>query len=117
MLPSSHVSADKDYPMVMSLYLAIVSRTLLISQAVFSQVLQGMSARGAAFEQILDVWLARMPCVVNREKKKLLGLALASLLTAQNEVVYERTPTIVKRLCETLNDIMKEDDDTGVLAE
>lgn len=102
--------------MVMSLYLAIVSRTLLINQGVFSEVLQGMSMRNA-FERVMDVWLARMPCVVNREKKKLLGLALASLLTVQNEVVYERIPTIAKRLCEALNDIMKDDDDTGVLTE
>lgn len=110
------VTEDKDYPMVMSLYLAIVSRTLLISQGVFSEVVQNVPVRGA-FEQLLDVWLARMPCVVNKEKKKLLGLALVSLVSVQNDVVYERLPTITKRLCETLNDIMKEDDETGVLSE
>lgn len=106
--------------MVMSLYLAMVSRTLLINQSVFSEVLQMMPVRGGgggAFEQILDVWLARMTCVVNREKKKLLGMALASLLPVQNDVVYERLPTIAKRLCETLNDIMKDEEDTGVLSE
>lgn len=114
--PFRHVYADKDYPMVMSLYLGIIARTLLINQMVFSEVLQGLSMRNA-FEHILDVWVARMPCVTNKDKKKLLGLALASLLTVQNDLVYERMPTIVKRLCETLNDIMKEDDETGVLAE
>lgn len=110
------MSLDKDYPMVMSLYLAIVSRTLLISQNVFSEVVQAMHSP-CGFEKVLDVWLARMPVVVNRDKKKLLGLALASLLTVPNEIVYERIPTITKRLCETLNDIMKDDDDTGVLTE
>lgn len=112
----SRVAADKDYPMVMSLYLALVSRTLLISQSVFSAVLQTVPVQ-VAFEQILDVWLARMPCVVNKDKKKLLSLALVSLLTVQNEVVYERMPTIAKRLCESLNDIMKEDEDTGAVTE
>lgn len=102
--------------MVMSLYLAIVSRTLLINPALFTEVIQNVPSR-CGVEKVLDVWLARMPVVVNRDKKKLLGLALASLLTAQNEVVYERIPTITKRLCETLNDIMKDDDDTGVLTE
>lgn len=109
---------DKDYPMVMSMYLAIISRALLINQGVFSDVLQNMSTgQQSAFEQILDVWVARMPCVVNSEKKKLLALALTNLLTVQNDVIYTRMPTIVKRICEALNDIMKDDDETGTLNE
>lgn len=102
--------------MVMSLYLAIAARALLINHSVFSEVLQGLKVE-RAFEQILDVWIARMTLVTNKEKKKLLGLALTSLLTMPNEVVYERFSMLMCRICETLNDIMKEDDETGTLAE
>lgn len=102
--------------MVMSLYLAIAARALLINQSVFSEVLQGLKVE-KAFEQILDVWIARMILVTNKEKKKLLGLALTSLLTVPNDLVYERFPMLMLRICETLNDLMKEDDETGVLAE
>lgn len=48
-----------------------------------------------------------------------LGLALASLLTIQDDIIYQRFDTIVQCVCETLNDIMKEDleDDTNKLIE
>lgn len=112
----SSICADKDYPMIMSLYLALLARTLLINQMVFGEVLEMVTVQNA-FEQILDVWLNRMPCVVNKDKKKLLALGLASLLTVQNGHVHERIPTIMMRLSETLNDIMREDDETGQLSE
>lgn len=113
---SRHVYEDKDYPMLMSMYLGLVARTLLINQMVFSEVLQGLSQRDP-FEKILEVWLNRMSCVTSKDKKKLLGLALASLLPVQTEQVSLRVPVILNRLCETLNDIMKEDDETGVVSE
>lgn len=47
------------------------------------------------------------------------GLALASLLTIQDDIIYQRFDAIVQCICETLNDIMKEDleDDTNKLIE
>lgn len=47
------------------------------------------------------------------------GLALASLLTIQDDTIYQRFDVIVQCICETLNDIMKEDleDDTNKLIE
>lgn len=41
----------------------------------------------------------------------ILGLALASLLTAQNDLIYQRFEIILQCICETLNDIMKDDPD------
>lgn len=48
-----------------------------------------------------------------------IGLALASLLSIQNDIIYQRFDAIVQCICETLNDIMKEDleDDTNKLTE
>lgn len=49
----------------------------------------------------------------------MLGLALASLLTVQDDIIYQRFDVIVQCICETLNDIMKEDlgVDTNALVE
>lgn len=38
-----------------------------------------------------------------------LGLALASLLPVQDDIIYQRFDVIIQCICETLNDIMKED--------
>lgn len=40
-----------------------------------------------------------------------LGLALTSLLSEQNEAIHQRYDVIIQSVCETLNDIMKEDTD------
>lgn len=48
-----------------------------------------------------------------------IGLALASLLSIQNDIIYQRFDALIQCICETLNDIMKEDseDDTNKLTE
>lgn len=49
----------------------------------------------------------------------LLGLALASLLPVQDDIIYHRFDAIIQCICETLNDVMKEeiDNDTTRLIE
>lgn len=88
---------NEDYPMVMTMYLAIVARLLIVDQAAFIAVLQqvageqqlqrqqqqqqqlsppadGCSAAGSGMflELLLDVWIAKMPLVTQPEKRKLL---------------------------------------------
>lgn len=41
------------------------------------------------------------------------GLALTSLLTTQNNAIYERFGGILFAVCETLNDIMKDEEDSN----
>lgn len=101
--------------MVMTMYLTIVARVLLLNQAAFSQVLQEMNTT-QPLEQILDVWVSKMALVSQHDKRKLLSLALSSLLTVQNDAIYERFSGILLNICETLNDIMKEDED-GIVSE
>lgn len=96
------------------MYLAIVARILIINQNVFIQVLQEINVP-QVLDKILDVWISKMPLVTQPEKRKLLSLALSSLLTVQNELVYERFNGILVNICEALNDIMKDDDDTGLI--
>lgn len=88
---------NEEYPMVMTSYLAIVARLLIIDPATFGAVLQqaeqqqqqlesaaaAASATAAAttaaagghiLEQVLDVWIAKMPLITQPEKRKLLSM-------------------------------------------
>lgn len=111
------VIADEVWQMVMSSYLAIVARVLIIDQIVFVQVVQELNVPNA-FDTLLDVWLKKMPLIGHSEKRKLLGLALASLLTVQNNSIYQRFEVLLQSICEILNDIMIQDkDDPTVFVE
>lgn len=72
--------ADNDeYPMVMTMYLAIVARVLIIDQNVFIQVLQEVNDSNF-LERMLDVWINKMPLVTQLEKRKLLSMEQTNTL-------------------------------------
>lgn len=48
-------------------------------------------------------------CSQNVNLILLIGLALSSLLPVQDETICQRFDAIIQCICETLNDIMKED--------
>lgn len=105
----------EEYPMVMSMYLSIVARVLLISQEIFSQVIAYLGGKlsyncDTVLGKILDVWLDKMSLVTQTERSKLLALALASLLTSKNNVVLERFCGLLLCISEVLNDITRTDD-------
>ncbi|XP_066994048.1 importin-11 [Anabrus simplex] len=109
------VYKGEEYPMVMSMYLSIMARILLCSREVFSQVVlklaQQLSERQeTVLNKVLDVWLDKMALVTQLERRKLLGLALASLLTAQSSTVLDKFCGILLNVTEALNDVMKTDD-------
>lgn len=67
-----------EYPLVMSMYLAIMSRVLLSSQDVFSRALSSVALKHNKTEEVvlgnlLDQWLQKMPNVSQRDYTKLLG--------------------------------------------
>eukprot|EP00095_Tigriopus_kingsejongensis_P011540 snap_masked-scaffold33_size549341-processed-gene-2.6 protein:Tk11540 transcript:snap_masked-scaffold33_size549341-processed-gene-2.6-mRNA-1 annotation:"Importin-11" len=108
------------YPMVMSLHLSIASRLLISHPTEFNQysiqvaeLLQRPHQVVAG--RILDVWLDKMIHVTQPDRKKLLSLALTSLITANSPVVLERLYGIFLNVSETLNDITRQDDATGVI--
>lgn len=108
------VHQGEEYPMVMSMHLSIVARILLISREAFGQSLSRVSegvgtSQEMVLGKILDVWLDKMSLVTQPERRKLLGLALASMLTAQSPAVLERFCGILLNVAEVLNDIMKTD--------
>lgn len=106
-----------EWQTVMTEYLTIVARILILDPMVFNQLLQELNLP-QPLDVILDVWLTKMPLIVQSEKTKLMSLALSSLLTVQNDSVYKRFDDLMAVICETLNDIMKEDnEDTSVMVE
>ena len=56
-----------------------------------------------------------MPCVTAPERRKLLALALASLLTSESPVVLSRVYMVLLNIAETLNDVTRTDEQGGVI--
>ena len=119
--------------MLMSLHLSIISWMLLrfpeecsyfINQLDDYQQRQGgtfspgnnqvVSAAG----RILDVWIEKMPLVTQTDRRKLLALGLSSLiLPTGSQVVHDRIYGIFQNVAETLNDIMKYEEETQTYSE
>lgn len=67
-----------NYFMVMSMYLAVIARVLLISFETFNESLIATAQLARDTQQnvlnnVLDVWIDKMSCVSQPEKRKLLG--------------------------------------------
>lgn len=102
-------------PLVTSMYLSILARVLLASFAVFNEILARLSqmlneTAQNIFNKILDVWISKTSALSLPERRKLLGIALTSLLTVQSNSVLERFPGIIKNVVEILNDITHTDE-------
>ncbi|XP_014473322.1 PREDICTED: importin-11 [Dinoponera quadriceps] len=106
------------YPMVMTMYLSIVARVLLVSRDIFVQVISDLArSKGndmreeAVLSKILHVWLSGMALVSQHERSKLLALALCSLLGGNySPTVFEHFSHIMAMVVEALHDITKVDD-------
>ncbi|CAH1155509.1 unnamed protein product [Phaedon cochleariae] len=106
------IYCSEEYPMLMSMYLCILSRVLLSSHEIFTRVLNNVAQAHNETDQttlgkILDVWLDKMRNVAELDHRKLLGLALVNLLTTQSGPVLERFGLIILNILESLNDITK----------
>lgn len=66
------VTENDEWQMVMSSYLSIVSRILLMDSMVFIQVLQELNMP-SPLETILDIWIQKMPLIGQADKRKLLS--------------------------------------------
>merc|ERR1712037_537819 len=103
------------FPMLMSLHLSILSRLILASHSLFAALCLTSATRIGSNHndvagKVLDVWCDKMPCVTAPERRKLLALALASLLTTESPVVLQRVYIVFLNIVETLNDVTKTDD-------
>lgn len=63
-------------------------------------------------EQLVRLWVNIMPYIASLERRKLLAIALCSLLEGNSPPsVMQYFPEIISNIVETLNDITKLDDD------
>lgn len=60
--------------MVMSAYLTIVARVLILDQCTFIQVLQEQEIANP-LETLLDTWIQKMPLIGQPDKRKLLSMS------------------------------------------
>ncbi|XP_050443449.1 importin-11 [Adelges cooleyi] len=104
---------------VNSCRLSLISRVILNDPAIFIQVVEHLCVHengnllqfDKVLKRIIEVWLERMNQIVQNDRRKLLGLALASLLTSQKKPILELFKEIITICVETLNDIMRKTDD------
>ena len=73
------------YPMLMSVHLSIVSRMILSYKPEFQEFLNALATNNGNHSddiaaQILDVWMDKMPCVTQPERRKLLSLGTSHIL-------------------------------------
>ncbi|XP_071559340.1 importin-11 isoform X2 [Temnothorax nylanderi] len=109
---------DDEYPLVMTMNLSIVARVLLGSRDIFVQVISDLAQsigtetrEDVVLGKLVHSWVTAMPLVAQTERRKLLALALCSLLGANSPpTVFEYFPQIISNIVETLNDITKFDD-------
>lgn len=80
------VTEDDEWQMVMSSYLSIVARILILNQMTFIQVLQELNM-SAPFETLMDIWLRKMPLIGQPDKRKLLS---KSFLISRSYVIHLR---------------------------
>lgn len=116
------VYIGRAYPMLMSMHLSIVSRLILSFNSDFHEFLNELAnEEGKTGEviagQVLDHWMDKMPIVTQPDRRKLLSLALISLLNTGSPVILQRIYGLILNVTETLNDIIRQDDDNSALIE
>uniref|UniRef100_A0A182XWD3 Importin N-terminal domain-containing protein n=2 Tax=Anopheles stephensi TaxID=30069 RepID=A0A182XWD3_ANOST len=94
-----------NFPQVSQMYLQLISRVLVNDQVTFSVILAETGAQDA-LEKILTAWLEDMRRVTTLVERKLLALALSSLLTVSNDVIFKNFAGIITNVTEVLNDVM-----------
>lgn len=73
------VTEDDEWQMVMSSYLSIVARVLILDQMTFIRVLQELNIPNP-FEKLMDIWIRKMPVIGQPDKRKLLSERLKLIL-------------------------------------
>ncbi|XP_072166659.1 importin-11-like [Diadema setosum] len=111
---------NKDnYPVLMTMYLSLLSRIIIRDQQYFFQLLDIVAKEyNSTAEEVLtaliQTWVDRTDQLTQAERRKLTGLAFASLLTSNSPVVTERLPDMMYVVVEVLHDVCREENDQQV---
>ncbi|XP_078607197.1 importin-11-like isoform X1 [Branchiostoma floridae x Branchiostoma japonicum] len=104
----------EELPQLMSMYLVLIARVMLQNNAFFFTFLSSLASKlglqpGEVLGTLLDIWMERLDCISQPERRKLSALALASLLVSTEKVILERFCAIVNCCVEVLHDCCRED--------
>ncbi|XP_057379434.1 importin-11-like [Daphnia carinata] len=97
--------------LIITSFFSAISRVVLASKDIFFQVIAEVARREKqtpefVLDKFMTLWIDKMSSVFALEKKKLLAIALASLLTCQSDIILDKICGIFMRICETINDIL-----------
>nr|KAG5694124.1 hypothetical protein BaRGS_005879 [Batillaria attramentaria] len=106
---------EEESCMLLAMHLSIFARLLLQNQEMLWSVIQHIAQRTAkdswaVLGQLLDVWLDRLDIITQPERRKICGLAFASLLTFNNSVITERFGGIISSTVQVLHDVCRGDE-------
>ncbi|XP_064620355.1 importin-11-like [Lineus longissimus] len=118
LLPSvlQNILEKEEYPILMAVYLSITARILLQNAEFFWQFIEQFSQSHnvdsyTTLSSLFDTWLDRVDNIIQPERRKLTGLALASIITLDLNVVLEKFGAIMAILVEILHDVCRLQDE------
>ncbi|XP_793829.2 importin-11 isoform X2 [Strongylocentrotus purpuratus] len=104
------------YPMLMTMYVSLLCRIIIKNQDYFFSVLDGIAKSWKTtpdelLTTLIQTWVDRMDQLAAAERRKLTGLAFASLMTSSSRAVMERLPDMMYIIVEVLHDVCREEND------
>ncbi|XP_065567259.1 importin-11-like [Artemia franciscana] len=107
---------DSEMPLFLCACFSLVSRLVLTSRQHFLQAVNEFGSQinaspDSVLNRILDVWIDRMSYFSSTEKRKLMSIALISLLASGSPLVLDKICGILMRVCETIQDVLTREED------
>uniref|UniRef100_A0A336M1T8 CSON010450 protein n=1 Tax=Culicoides sonorensis TaxID=179676 RepID=A0A336M1T8_CULSO len=100
------------YVSELRIYIQIIARVLAMHQPAFGELIQ-MMGKSDAFEKIFEVILEKYHLAQNNEERKLLALAIGSVMTKPVDAIYLNMPVIMEKLQRAMLNIIQDDEETG----
>ncbi|XP_063695731.1 importin-11 [Culicoides brevitarsis] len=100
------------YVSELRIYLQIIARVLAMHPNAFGEILQAMG-KPDGFEKIFEVMLEKFHLAQNNEERKLLALAVGSIMTKPVDAIYLNMATIMEKLHKAMLNIVQDDEETG----
>uniref|UniRef100_A0A8D8V4U8 Importin-11 n=1 Tax=Cacopsylla melanoneura TaxID=428564 RepID=A0A8D8V4U8_9HEMI len=103
---------DHTYWFKQSLILCILSRIILLDTSYFLSLVQEAALRNnTSYESmlvtLLDDMLVKTRLVTQPQRRKVIGLAYASLLTCKSVIILNKFSSIIEQVTEIFNDVMR----------
>lgn len=100
------------YVSELRIYIQIIARVLAMHPNAFGEILQSLG-KPDAFERIFEVMLEKFHLAQNNEERKLLALAIGSVMTKPVDAIYMNMAVIMEKLHKAMLNVVQDDDETG----